>query len=119
MCGAPIHLNDAAIRSAFEIDPVARPIGPTEVKHDAGEQVAERTLKSQTQDDGNRAGCREQPLYRQIEDIGDDGKNRGEISEPSKEILKQFAFVGPTLNDDERTQKADDEPRCSKPPGDF
>src|SRR6185437_2582357 len=85
VCRAPIHLDDASIHSSFEIDPIAGPIGPAEVQHKAGKQVAQRALKGEAENDGDAARGRKQTLDGQIEDIGDDGEDSGEINEPGKE----------------------------------
>ena len=91
---APVHFDDPTVRAALEIDPVTGPVRPAETQHDAGEHVAQGTLQGKTEDYGNSARRRQQTLDREIEDIGDNGKDRGKINETREQVLKQLSSRG-------------------------
>src|SRR6266851_362251 len=116
---APVHLDDAAIGAAFETDPIPGPVGSAEAQHNARKHIAQRALERQAENDRDRTrGC-EQPLDREVEDVGDDGEDGDEINQARQQILEQLALARPVLDDDEGAQKADQEPRCPEPPSDL
>jgi hypothetical protein len=104
---------------ALEIDPVSGPVWPAETQHDAGEHVAQGALQGKTEDYGSNARCRQQTLDREIEDIGDNGKDRGKINETREQVLKQLSLARTALKDDDSAHHADQEPGCPNPPGDL
>ena len=116
---APVHFDDPTVGAALEIDPVTGPVRPAETQHDAGEHVAQGTLQGKTEDYGNSARRRQQTLDREIEDIGDNGKDRGKINETREQVLKQLALARTALKDDDSAKHADEEPGCQKPPSDL
>ncbi len=74
MDSTPVHLDDPALGSALKTNPIARHIRATATEDDAGKHVIQCALECETEDDGGDPGCRQQGLDREIEDIGDDGK---------------------------------------------
>ena len=114
--GAPVDLDDTALSSAFDANPVAWPIRAAKAQHDAGKHVAERALEGKAQDDRDNARRRKQALDREIENISDDGKQRGEINNPCKQVLHQPALVRPALDDDKSAHQTDQKPGRPQPP---
>jgi len=55
----------------------------------------------------------------QIEDVGDDRENRGEVDQPGKQILNQLSLARTALGNDKDAQKADQKPRGQQPPSDL
>jgi hypothetical protein len=108
---APVHLDDPAIGASVDADPIARPVGAAEIQDDAREHITERALQRQSKNNRDNTGGREQALDWQIEDVGDDRENRGEVDQPDKQILDQLALARTALGNDKGAQKADHEPR--------
>jgi len=116
---APVHLDDPAIGAAIDADPIAWPIGAAEIQDDAREHVTQRTLQRQSKNDRDCTRSREQALDREIEDVGDDRENRGEVDQPGKQILDQLSLARTALGNDKDAKKADHEPRGPQPPRDL
>jgi hypothetical protein len=87
MGGAPVQFYDAALRLAFEPNPIIHSIGPAEAQHKPREHIAQRALECQADDDCDGAGSREQALHRQVKDIGYDGEDGDEVDETREEVL--------------------------------
>jgi hypothetical protein len=94
-------------------------IGALDIKNDAGENVSERALQRQTDDDRQSTGGRQQTFHRQIENIGDDRESSREVDERGQQVLNQFRFARLSSQHDERTQETDREPGRAQPPDDF
>jgi len=77
MCCTPIHFENFALRAALDIDPIAWPVRSIETERKARKQIAQRALKREAEDDGNDARSGEEASDREIEDLGDDGQERG------------------------------------------
>ncbi len=76
-------------------------------------------MQRQPENDRDRARGRKQTLDRQIEDIGDDREQGGEVDEAGEQVLNELALARAVLGDDEGAQKADQEPGRPQPPGDL
>ena len=100
-------------------DPVAHAVRALDVENDAGEDISERALQRQTDNDRQSTGGRQQTFHRQIENIGDDCESCREVDESGQQVLNQFRFARLSPQHDERTQETDREPRRAQPPDDF
>jgi hypothetical protein len=116
---APVHLDDPTVGAAVNADPIARPVGAAEIQDDAREHITQRALQRQSKNDRDGARGREQALDRQIEDVGDDRENHGEVDQTREQILDQFSLARTALGNDKDAQKADHEPRGPQPPRDL
>jgi hypothetical protein len=116
---APVHLDDPAVGAAVDADPIARPVRAAEIQHDAREDVAQRALQRQSENDRDNARGREQASDRQIEDIGNDREYRGKVDQTSEQILDQLPFAWPALGNNKDAQNADQKPSGPQPPRDL
>ena len=101
------------------VDPVAGQIGPAEIEHDPGKEIAERALQREAEDDRQHTRGGKQSLDRKLQDIGGDRKQRGEIGHAGEKILQQPALARAALEGHEGAQETDDEPGRPQPPDDL
>src|SRR5262245_1135281 len=106
MRSAPIQLDNLALGSAFEADPIIQPIGAAEIENKARENIAQRALKREADDNRDCPGSRNQALHWKVEDIGDNGEKSREIDKPSQNVLQELAFPFTELEDEHAAQDA-------------
>lgn len=116
---APIHLDHPTVGPAFYGNPVARPIRSAEIEDDPRKHGTQRALQRQPPDDGYNPGRRQQTPNRQIEDVGDDRKQRADINRAREQILDQLALARSVLGHHEGAHDADQEPGCPQLPPDL
>ena len=112
----PGAFDDASLRAVAEQDPVADDVGPAERQRDAGEDVTERVLQRQAENDGNHARGGDQRADRNAEDEGEDRQGHAEIDDADDEVLQQTGLARPALEDQIDAHEADERPCQMHPP---
>ena len=75
-----------------------------------GEDVGQRALQGEAEDDGEYARGSDQRADRRAEHVGDDRQRGAEIDDADDEVLDQPALARPPLEDQEHAGEAGQHP---------
>jgi hypothetical protein len=105
--------------AAVQNDPVTDRVRPPDVERCAGEDIAQRALQSEPDDDRDDARCGGERADRHGEHVGDHRKQCAGVDRRDHQILDQPTLSRLALEDQEDSTEGDQGPGGIDPPDDL